>query len=112
MLFFKLFVSTLVIKPTIQWTSGPVYPKVRCIKRLKPTYSSKIRWELSTWKSFKAHLKKPECLVNDSLHGGPSRISSPPAGHFTAYGMFVMDNTNEIFIHIFPSFQIIYLSKG
>ena len=25
------------------------------------------------------------------LHSGPSRVSSPPAGHLTAYGKFVMD---------------------
>ena len=29
--------------------------------------------------------------MKGSLHGGPSRVSSPPADHPTAYGKFVMD---------------------
>ena len=29
--------------------------------------------------------------MKGSLHGGPSKVSSPPAGHPTAYGKFVMD---------------------
>ena len=47
-----------------------------------------------------------------------SRILSPPAGHPTAYGKFVMDkytkveNKQKIFISEFPSFQISYFPKS
>ena len=91
---------------------GPVWPKGHDVKRPKPTYRIKTRREPSRRESLKAYLRKLGCLVKDSLHGGSSRISSPLVGHPTAYGMFVMDNTKNIFIHRFPSFQIPYLSKG
>ena len=29
--------------------------------------------------------------MKGSLHGSPSRVSSPPTGHPNAYGKFVMD---------------------
>ena len=91
---------------------GPVWPKACDVKRPKPTYRIKTRREISRRESLKAHLRKPGCLVKDSLHGGMSRISSPPIGHPIAYDMFVMDNTKKIFIHGFPSFRIPYFSKG
>ena len=91
---------------------GPVWPKARDVKRPKPTYCTKIRQELSRRESLKAHLRKSGCLVKDLLHGGPSRISSPPAGHPTTHGMFVMDNIKNIFIHGFPTFKISYFLKG
>ena len=76
----------------------------RDVKQPKPTYCIKTKRELSRQESLKAHLKKPRCLVKDSLHGGPSRISSPLVGHLIVYGMFIMNNTKNIFIHRFPSF--------
>ena len=41
-----------------------------------------------------------------------NRWAQGPFGPKPAYGMFVMDNTKNIFIHGFPSFQIPYFSKG
>ena len=78
------------------------------VKRPNPIYLIKTGWELSRRENLKAHLKKLRCLVKDSLHSGPSRISSPLASYPTAYGKFVMDNTKYIFIHGFPSFHIPY----
>ena len=80
---------------------GPrlVWPKARDVKRPKPTYHIKTRQELPRRESLKAHLRKPGYLVKDSLHGCQSKISSPLAVHPTAYEMFVMDNTKNIFIH-------------
>ena len=63
----------------------------RIMKRPKLTYHIKIRRELIRGKSFKAHMRKPECLNKDSFYGGPSRVSSPPASHPTMYGKFVMN---------------------
>ena len=36
-------------------------------------------------------MRKPGCHVKDSFLGGPSRVSSSPADHPTAYGRFVID---------------------
>ena len=53
----------------------------------------------------------------DLLQGGPSRILSPPASHSTIYRKFVMEkytkaeNTQNIFISGFSSFQIPYFPK-
>ena len=61
------------------------------MKRPKLTYRINTKQELSKWESLKTHLRKLGSPVKDSLHGGPSRVSSPPVGHPTAYGKFVMN---------------------
>ena len=62
----------------------------RIMKRLKPTYHIKTKWELTRQESLKAHMRKLGCPIKDSLHGGLSRVLSPPADHPTAHGKFVM----------------------
>ena len=66
------------------------------MKRPRPTYHIKTMQELTKRESFKAHLRKREGPIRDSLHGDPSRVSSPPAGHLTAYGKFVMDKNTRV----------------
>ena len=83
----------------------------RIIKRPKPTYYIKTKPELTRRENIKAHLRKLECPIRDSLYGGLSRISTPPANHPTAYEKFVMDKhtkVENIYISGFLSFQITY----
>ena len=77
------------------------------MKRPRNIYHIKTRWELTRRESLKAHMRKPKCPIRDSLHGSPSCVSSPPVGHPTAYGKFVMDkHTKE------ENMQKRYLSAG
>ena len=74
------------------------------MKLPRPNYHVKTRQELARRESLKAHLRKPECPIRDSLHGGLSRVSSPLVDHPTAYGNFVIDkhmkaeNTQKIYL--------------
>ena len=61
------------------------------MKGPRPTYHIKTRHELTIRESLKAHLRKPECPIIASLHGGLSRVSSPPTGHPTSYEKFIVD---------------------
>ena len=61
------------------------------MKRPRPTYHIKTKRELTKQESLKTHMRKPEYPIRDSLHGGPSRVSSPPVGHPIVSGKFVMD---------------------
>ena len=96
---------------------GPRARLTYIIEWPKLTYHIKTKQELTRWDSVKAHLRKPRCPIKDSLHGGPSRVLSPPADHPTAYRKFVMDkhmkveNTQKRFINGFPSFQTPYFSE-
>ena len=49
----------------------------RIMKQPTLTYHIKTRQELTRRESLKSHMRKPECPIRDSLHGGLSRISSP-----------------------------------
>ena len=77
------------------------------MKRPRPTYHIKTRRELTRRESLKAHMRKPKCPIKDSLHGRPSRVSSPLADHPTAYKKFVMDKHTKA-----KNTQKIYLSVG
>ena len=70
---------------------GPRARLAGIMKLSKPTYHIKTRQELAKRESLKAYVRKLYYPIKDSLHGGPSRVSSPPTGHPTAYGKFVMD---------------------
>ena len=76
-----------------------------CImKRSKLTYHIKTTLKLVRQESFKAHIRKPEGPIRDSLHSGPSKVSSPPADHPPTYRKFLMDkhtkteNTQKIYL--------------
>ena len=77
------------------------------MKQSRSTYHIKTRWELTRQENFKAHLRKPECHIRDSRHGGLSRVSSPLADHPTVYGKFVMDKHTKV-----KNKQKRYLSTG
>ena len=79
----------------------------RIMKLPRPTYHVKTRREQAKRESLKAHMRKPECPIRDSLHGDPSRVSSPPSDHPTAYGNFVMDKHTKA-----ENMQKRYLSTG
>ena len=73
----------------------------------RPTYHIKKKRELTKQESLKAHMRKPEYPIRDSLHSGPSRVSSPPVGHPIVYGKFVMDKHTKV-----ENMQKRYLSAG
>ena len=87
--------------------NGPRAHLASIMKQLRSTYHIKIKQELTIRESLKAHLRKQERPIIDSLHGGPSRVSSPPTGYPTAYGKFVMDKHMKA-----KNMQKRYLSVG
>ena len=80
--------STMIFRPIL---NGPRARLARVVKRSKPTYCIKTKRTLLKWESFKARFRKSGCLLKDLLQVGRSRISSPPTGHPTIYGKFIMD---------------------
>ena len=63
----------------------------RVVKWSKLAYSIKTRRVLFRQESHKASMRKPRCLLKDSLQGGMSMILNPTTGHPNAYEKFVMD---------------------
>ena len=66
--------------------NGPRAHLASIVKRLNSTYHIKTKGHYLDGKTLKL-----ECLPINLLQGGPSRVSSPPTGHPTAYEKFVMD---------------------
>ena len=61
------------------------------VKWSKPAYLIKIGRVLSRQESLKSIIRKPGCLLKDSLQDCLCRILGPSASHPTAYGKFVID---------------------
>ena len=63
-------------------------------------------------------MRETRCLRRGQLQGNPSRVLSPPTGHPSTYGKFIMEkdtkaeNTKRIFISRFLNVQIHYFLKG